>query len=667
MVKIVDLTHKWNNKLGQLHNNNTKLLCLLLTGIVSFSFLQIAYAQSFSDPETQVTLSDDLLNDPIAQDLLKKIEQTKKMINDLKQKEFEENQAKENLQEMRDISVKLLNHDLDELERLWEKHSSRNSFETFVNKKPSYVEGIFWDQFEFKEQKVNAARIAMNEVLTNGGTMYDAREAYNNAATTLRVELIEMNAQINVKHNLADHAEQQLFNSAGQLHQSNATQAKLTNLYSDYTTQPSYILTNLDDTNILDIDSDIQCNEGFVLVTRMISGNQSCVEESLAKKWIADGVKGLLISLDGLNISDDVQITPGTQCEKEHQVVYHVAKAEYQCVLEFDAKNMLKQNIAENHTLIDYIASKDELKIHEDVIYEINQEILKITEEYKLKHKTLEFEYDKTIENKNWTAKQLTQKIIDEYKSGNISKENVSKQISEIKKNNEIAIENVLDEKLDEINLLESEQKDRILKLVNNHQNDPGINVDWDYLNETTNDVEPEPAEKNTPSSVKISISDEDIGDIRLDDIDVVNSFGQKFDEIKSDQVLQIAADLTNHNESKHDFAYVLEITDSENNLTQPARWMTGTINPDQTFNVSLSWTPEDIGEYTATLFVGSSIDSILQAADIKINVNPTGDTSDDNYCKNGHDLLFKYSDNSPICVTPNVASKLVNIGLAFA
>ena len=666
MVKIVDLTHRWNNKLGQLHRNDTKLLYLLLTGIVSFSFLQIAYAQSFSDPETQVTLSDDLLNDPIAQDLLKKIEQTKKMINDLKQKEFEENQAKENLQEMRDISVKLLNNDLDELERLWEKHSSRNSFETFVNKKPSYVEGIFWDQFEFKEQKVNAARIAMNEVLTNGGTMYDAREAYNNAATTLRVELIEMNAQINVKHNLADHAEQQLFNSAGQLHQSNATQAKLTNLYSDYNTQPSYILTNLDDANISDIDSDIQCNEGFVLVTRMISGNQSCVEELLAKKWIADGVKGLLISLDGLDISNDVQINPGTQCKEDHQVVYHVVKAEYQCVLESDAKNMLEQNIAENHTLIDYIASKDELKIHEDVIYEINQEILKITEEYNLKHKTLESEYDKTIENKNWTAKQLTQKIIDQYKSGNISKEDVSKQISEIKKNNEIAIENVLDEKLDEINLLESEQKNRILKLVSNYENDPGINVDWDYLNEATN-AEHEPAEKNTPSSVKISLSDEDIGNIRLDDVDVVNSFGQKFDEIKSDQVLQIAADITNHNESKHDFAYVLKITDSENNLAQPARWMTGTINPDQTFNVSLSWTPEEIGEYTATLFVGSSIDSILQAADIKINVNPTGNTSDDNYCKNGHDLLFKYSDNSPICVTPTVASKLVNIGLAFA
>ena len=59
--------------------------------------------------------------------------------------------------------------------RLWEKHSSKNSFDRFVNKKPSYVQGVFWDQFEFKEQKVNAGRTAMNQVLTNGGTMQDAK------------------------------------------------------------------------------------------------------------------------------------------------------------------------------------------------------------------------------------------------------------------------------------------------------------------------------------------------------------------------------------------------------------------------------------------------------------------------------------------------------------
>jgi hypothetical protein len=60
-------------------------------------------------------------------------------------------------------------------------------------------------------------------------------------------------------------------------------------------------------------------------------------------------------------------------------------------------------------------------------------------------------------------------------------------------------------------------------------------------------------------------------------------------------------------------------------------------------------------------------VDSVLQVADIEINVNPDGNTSDEDYCKNGHELLFKYSDNSPICASPDTASKLVNKGLAFA
>ncbi|QMU54923.1 MAG: hypothetical protein GKS07_08545 [Nitrosopumilus sp.] len=110
-----------------------------------------------------------------------------------------------------------------------------------------------------------------------------------------------------------------------------------------------------------------------------------------------------------------------------------------------------------------------------------------------------------------------------------------------------------------------------------------------------------------------------------------------------------------------------MEITDDKNNPVQPAKWATGTLNPVQTFNVGLSWIPEHVGEYTATLFIGIDIDSVSQVADIEISVNPDGDTSDDNYCKNGHALLFKYSDNSPICVAPDIAFKLINKGLVFA
>jgi len=631
------------------------------------SLIHVAYAQiPISSESQEVTLSKNLQNDPVAQDLLKKIEQTKKMIEDLRQKEFEENQAKENLQKMRDISVERLNQNLDEWERLWDQHSSRNSFETFVNKKPSYVQGVFWDQFEFKEQKVNAGRVVMNKVLTNGGTMHDAKEAYNKAAITLRIELIEMNSQLNVKHNLADRKEQELFNSAGQTHHSPAIEAKLINLYSDYKTQPGYILANLDAATVSDNNSDIQCNEGFILVSRITTGNQSCVDESTAKKWMRDGIKGLVIAGEISEVVDDAETNPGTQCKQGHQVVYHIAKSEYQCVLEFDAKQMIEQNIAENHTLIDYIASKDDQKAYEDIIYEINQKILEINEEFDVKNKELESKYNEINENSDLLEKQKMQGVIGEYKIGNMIKEEVDRQISKIREAGDALKEKTFDEKTAESKALESKKRTSILHAVKGCDGNQDISVDWGSLNEVANTMQVTNKERTEQQSVQITILDKD-EKIHLGKVKVVNSFGHRFDEIKTEQVLQIAADIANSGMQEQSFAYVVEITDDKNNSVQPAKWVTGKLNPVQIFNVSLSWIPQYVGEYTVTLFIGADIDSVSHAADIKISVNPDGDISDNDYCKNDHALLFKYSDNSPICVASDTASKLISKGLAFA
>jgi hypothetical protein len=268
--------------------------------------------------------------------------------------------------------------------------------------------------------------------------------------------------------------------------------------------------------------------------------------------------------------------------------------------------------------------------------------------------------------NADLLEKQKMQESISEYKIENITKKDIDKQISEIRKTSNSAKEKILKEKIERINELESQKKDLLLEAVKGHDDNPDINVDWSYLNKVR-DVVPIISEEKTTSPVKILFSKEGNEKINLDNVDVVNSFGQKFDEIKTDQVLQIAADITNPYDHKQNFAYIVEIKDNENNATQPAKWATGTLNPAQTFNVSLSWMPENIGEYKATLSIGTSIDSVSQVADIEISVNPEKNISDDDYCKKGYELLFKYSDNSPICASSNTALKLINIGLAFA
>ena len=640
------------------------LLFLLMACVSSVSFLQISYGQTTE----QQTLSDNLLSDPLAQDLLKKIEQTKKMIADLEQKEYEKNQAQEHLQKMREMSIERLQQNLDEWERLWEKQSSRNAFESFVNKKPEYVQGVFWDQFEFKEQKVNAGRIAMMQVLANGGTMENAKEAYNNAASSKRVEIIEMNAQFNIKHNLASHAEQLIFDSTGQAHLSAASYDKLGNMYSDYRLQPSYILANQEKQDSGNLDSVRDgCSSGEVMVLRLTSGNQSCVEESTAMKWIDSGIQGLKIV--GFDLpKPDLVTNPGTTCGTGQMVVYHIEDKEYLCVLDADAKSMLAQKIVEVHTLIDYIDSKDDLKKYDDAIYEINQEIRQITEDYDLKVRMMKTDTGALIEQEDKKIRQNISDAVSQYRDGDMTKQQISEKILEIE-NDGKDVQNQLSNKLqDALNKLESEHKENLKTAVTGYEKNPDIDIDWNYL--IDEDAIPD-AENVQNENIQISFSEDAPNSLQdnvvLNDVSVVNSFGQGFDEIKADQILQISADISNLQKVPNGFAYVVQITDAENNVAQPARWITGTLNPEQDFNVSLSWVPEKTGIYNATVSLGPTLDDVSYVADVKIDVNPEGDPSSEDYCKNGHELLFKYSDNSPICVSDDTAFKLINIGLAFA
>lgn len=657
------------------HATNTKFMILTIFA-VSITILlagNYAHAQQ-SNIDGQTTLSKNLQNDPLAQDILKKIEQTKKMIEEFEQKEYEKNQAQEQLEHMRQVSIDRLTQDLKEWERLWERHSSRNAFDNFVSKRPDYVQGVFWDQFEFKEQKVLAGRSAMNQVLMDGGTMEEAKKAYHDMASAPKIELIEMNMQFNVKHNLADYNEQQVFNSTGQIHISPAIKSKLSEFYSDYKLQPNYILANSDESTSSEtnspIDADTSCDDGFVLVSRIVSQTFSCIDESIAKKWAENKISGIIFHDENISNHDsisDIETNPETKCNTGYVVVYSLLSSEYQCVLESVAQKMTENDTAEIHTLVEYALNKDKKKIINDEIYAINQKILRLNAEYDLQKKNLETEYNAQLENEQLLSKQKTRELINDYRTGkNISKNELTQAISEIRKDFAIVEDKILDEKLKALHSIELELKDSISKIVKGYERNTDLYVDWDYLE--SDPVVETISEETLTSPVKVYFLDQEQSDeIRLDNIGLVNSIGQKFDEIKSDQVLQVSADITNHNDEIQDFVYMVEIKNDANDVVQPARWMGGSLNPAQTLNVGLSWIPSETGNFRAIVSVGSEINSVSQIADVEIDVTSQDNVYDENYCKYGYELLFKYVDNSPICVSADAAFKLINIGLAFA
>ncbi len=487
----------WKNKEKKL-KNNTRLFYSIIACAISISLIQVSYAQTQPDVNEQIIFSDDLLNDPVAQDLLKKIEQTRKIIKEWEKKEFEKNQAKENLEKMRDMSVERLNQDLEEWKRLWEKHSSRNAFESFVSKKPEYVQGVFWDQFEFKEKKVQAGREALKQVLLDGGSLKEAKQAYYKAAETKKIELIEMNAQFNVKHKLAYYDQQQLFNSTGQFHPSPASETSIAQYYTDYRLDPTYLLANPDDEYSAKYDSktnpDTECRKGYTVIHRISQDDYVCIQESTAQIWERHGMGEIVdkkeLSIDENSMVQNVVTNPGTQCKEDYTVLYNIPASEYRCVSESTAEKWMNDGTGEVHDLLQYILGKDQQKKVLDEIHAINQEIQRINEEYDIQKKALEKQYERILENEDRLAQQKIQEIIKEYKNNeSITDEDASKNILDIKTANEKSKEKILNEKLNAISRIDLNLKEMLLKAVKGYENNPSINVDWDYLNETSGKV----------------------------------------------------------------------------------------------------------------------------------------------------------------------------------
>ena len=89
----------------------------------------------------------------------------------------------------------------------------------------------------------------------------------------------------------------------------------------------------------------------------------------------------------------------------------------------------------------------------------------------------------------------------------------------------------------------------------------------------------------------------------------IVNTFGNSIDTVSVDQQVQITADLSNGQDRDQDFAYLIQIQDSEG-VTVSLSWIAGSLSPGQSFSPSASWTPTSAGTYDVTAFVWESIDN---------------------------------------------------------
>lgn len=64
----------------------------------------------------------------------------------------------------------------------YKDHTPKAAFTSFASSKPVETQDVYWDMFNYQQQKVSAARETMKKVFDNGGSLQDARKAYIDAA-----------------------------------------------------------------------------------------------------------------------------------------------------------------------------------------------------------------------------------------------------------------------------------------------------------------------------------------------------------------------------------------------------------------------------------------------------------------------------------------------------
>ena len=173
-----------------------------------------------SDNEPTVLISDNLKNNPLALKIIAEMEAQKQKYKQLSEDETPKSlptKQQIEIEENRKISKEMLQEDLKSMEKKYIDFTPENAFENFISKLNETYHGIFRDQFDYLNAKVQLAIAAKNLVLENGGSFYDAQREYYKYASMPRIEMISYIQELNIKYGFADEDIQSNFDANGKL------------------------------------------------------------------------------------------------------------------------------------------------------------------------------------------------------------------------------------------------------------------------------------------------------------------------------------------------------------------------------------------------------------------------------------------------------------------
>ncbi|KAF6243494.1 hypothetical protein C6988_03410 [Nitrosopumilus sp. b1] len=155
-------------------------------------------------------IGDGITNNPVSKFIL---EQTEIMKNQAEQ--FSKSTNEEFINTQRMLAKQSLEKDLGRFASENLAYQPQNAFASFVKGVDESVQGIFWAQFDFTQQLTNQGKAAKEQVLKNGGTSYEATQAFQRKAISHREQIIAVNNQANIQFGNATESVQNQFDVKG--------------------------------------------------------------------------------------------------------------------------------------------------------------------------------------------------------------------------------------------------------------------------------------------------------------------------------------------------------------------------------------------------------------------------------------------------------------------
>ena len=269
---------------------------------------------AFAEPtiSSQVAITQDIQHNPLAQEILEKIEKSKHWIEEIQQRNFENLEKQKALEEKRAIVLNNLQEDLKEWEAIWHSYTFDHMLEKVLDDESLRTSDTVFDHpLKFTASKIKSGQNAMHDVVLSGGTPEEARRAYVEAAKITREEMFAYNILFNVYHDLAYYNQQTLFEPNGKFIDQ-ISGDKLREYYLDYRPAPAYLQANpLDKNSWSDLgikDPNTECRAGYVLVHRTTVNDYVCTTKSTSEMWERHSM-GILVSDEKNNSTnvDDVK------------------------------------------------------------------------------------------------------------------------------------------------------------------------------------------------------------------------------------------------------------------------------------------------------------------------------------------------------------------------